>query len=85
MVRAIALVLFLSACTHTEVLPVFTRVPPPKELMTSIAPPYGEPVFVSPDNEGVVVGMTEEGKNRLVLYIDELSKRLEAWRAWGAE
>lgn len=85
MVRAIALALILSACTSTEVLPVFTRVPPPQELMTAIAPPYGEPVFVSPDGDGVVVGMTEAGKNRLVLYIDELARRLEAWRAWGAE
>lgn len=64
---------------------MFTRVPAPAVLTLPVAPPSGEDIFIPPQDDRAVVGLTAAGKDRLVRYVDELGKRLEAWRAWAAE
>lgn len=87
MVRAAALAIFLliGCASQPQVIPMFTRVPAPAALTAPVAPPKGEEVFILPTDERAVVGLTAAGKDRLVRYVDELAKRLEAWRAWAAE
>lgn len=87
MVRAaIISILFLSACATTE--PQIVRVPVsvdrevPQALLEPLNPPSG-PVFISPTDKKAVVGLSKEGVQALVMYIDELRTRLEAFKAWA--
>lgn len=89
MVRTTAIaLLFLAGCAAQQ--PTIVRVPvvehrqPPEALLAPINPPSGD-VFISPRDKTAVVGMSKDGKERLVGYIDSLAIQLEAWRAWATE
>lgn len=88
MVRTAALILLLLVgCTSVQEkiinVPVYRMPEVPSELMVEDAP--SAPIFISPRNREAVVGLNKAGKDALVEYIDRLSRKLEAFRAWVRE
>lgn len=83
---AIALVTLLLGCSTPD--PQVVRVPtpviatPPSALWEPVAPADVAP-FVSPSDPSAVLGMSEKGRQALVGHVNDLARRLDAWREWA--
>jgi len=70
--------------TVTVEIPVYQPRTPPAWLMAPVldADAIGD-VFVSPDDPGIVLGVTREGLKNFWQLIDRPVGRIEAWQAWA--
>jgi hypothetical protein len=91
----------LAACSHQGVqecpapplpqrvpyevkVPVYMDRVPPAELVRPYKP-LNIPKFLQPTDEKAVVGLDEEGLDRLKIILRTIKTRDDAWRAWAVK
>lgn len=65
-------------------VPVYIDRVPPAELVRPYKP-LNIPKFLKPSDAGAVVGLDEEGLDRLKIILRTIKTRDDAWRAWAVK
>ncbi|WP_423820848.1 hypothetical protein V5738_10950 [Salinisphaera sp. SPP-AMP-43] len=70
--------------TVTVEVPVYRKAEPPAWLLNpAVTPAEVSEIFVAPDADGVVLGVTKQGLTQFYQLLDQPVERLQAWRAWA--